>query len=393
MNAKKQIVAAVLLALAGAMQAAEYVTVDNPGNPADSGTGYGAVNYAYQISKTEVSVAEYQASGAGNGNENYWNDGIRTLGSAAPATYVCWYEAAQYCNWLTTGDIFSGAYQLDSEGFVTNVMTRAQILADGGLFYVLPTEDEWYKAAFYNGSGYSLYANGTDTVPGTSDARYANTGPWVAGSGTTEQNNNTYDMMGNVWEWTESAWDGTLNDMSENIVIRGGAYDSNGTPLSSSARYWEDPLIADANVGFRVVAIPEPATTALLGMGSLGIFGVRRLRRKGLGGFFDFSRMGLPLMFMPVQPAVAAEEPVRDIGEIFWRWQARLTKKFARLPQKTSDLLLALLVPEIFVRSACPDCDTLNIRRSHHSLGKWARRFHLKRYVCKDCGRRFISGA
>jgi len=34
-----------------------------------------------------------------------------------------------------------------------------------GTIYVIPTEDEWYKAAYYAGSGYSLYAFGTDTAP------------------------------------------------------------------------------------------------------------------------------------------------------------------------------------------------------------------------------------
>ncbi len=68
-----------LVALCGMAQAA-LVTIGNAGNAADTDTGYGAVGYTYQISATEVTIAEFTASGAGNGNENWWNDGTRTVG-------------------------------------------------------------------------------------------------------------------------------------------------------------------------------------------------------------------------------------------------------------------------------------------------------------------------
>ncbi|MEY4243206.1 MAG: hypothetical protein RLZZ245_791 [Verrucomicrobiota bacterium] len=38
----------------------DYISVGNPGNAADS-TGYGAVTYAYQIGKYEVTNAQYTA--------------------------------------------------------------------------------------------------------------------------------------------------------------------------------------------------------------------------------------------------------------------------------------------------------------------------------------------
>ena len=96
-----------LVGLCGMAQAA-FVTIGNAGNAADT-SGYGAVGYTYQISATEVTIAEFQqAIGAGNGNENLWNDGTRTAGTNAPAN-VSLYEAMQYCNWLTSGNISNGA--------------------------------------------------------------------------------------------------------------------------------------------------------------------------------------------------------------------------------------------------------------------------------------------
>ena len=80
-----------------------------------------------------------------------------------------------------------------------------------GTIYVLPSEDEWYKAAYLksDGSGYTLYATGDSVPTAGTGANYngANSAPWNVGSGTAE-NNGTYDMGGNVWEWGESAFAG-----------------------------------------------------------------------------------------------------------------------------------------------------------------------------------------
>jgi formylglycine-generating enzyme required for sulfatase activity len=284
------IIAAVALSL-GSGQVAQadlirgidmgFVDIGHAGNAADSTTTYGAVNYNYRIATYEVTIDQLVKVRAmdnrvGDGDENYWNTGGRTVGTNAPAVRISWNGAAGFCNWLTTGDALMGAYQFDGDGNLTNMMTRAQILAAGGTFYVLPTEDEWYKAAFYTGSGYSLYANGTGTAPvaGTS-ANYNNVigSAWVVGSGGTMEQNGAYDMMGNVWEWIETA-EGT------NRVLRGGAYGSGESALVSTSHAWDNPLNQDINVGFRVVAIPEPATALLFGIGVAGVWMVRRNKQQ-----------------------------------------------------------------------------------------------------------------
>jgi formylglycine-generating enzyme required for sulfatase activity len=267
-----------LLSAAGMTQAA-MVTIGDAGNAADS-TGYGAVGYSYQISATEVTIAEFTASGAGDGNENYWNDGVRTVGTAAPASYISLYEAMGYCNWLTSGDINNGAYQFS--GGVYQSTDRASAVTTYGTVYALPTEDEWYKAAYYTGNSgdlWSLFANGTDTIPthGTTDGwNYYNNGyvngdpnyTWTTGYGGEEQNG-TYDMMGNVWEWMETSGG----------VLRGGGYDASEFYLRSSDRHNYDPSVVEINIGFRVVAIPEPATAMLLAIGG-GIAWLARLKQR-----------------------------------------------------------------------------------------------------------------
>jgi formylglycine-generating enzyme required for sulfatase activity len=266
------IVAAVLAGLAP-LADASFLTIGNPGNPADprimsDGTsGYGHVQYTYQIMSYAVTNAQ-------------WNAFIQSIGSAQTSTYtgdnkpvqnVSWYQAAQYCNWLTTGNPYKGVYQFDDNGLFEGA-DREQALLDypDKLVYALPTEDEWHKAAYYDPvtDSYTLYANGSDLppVPGA-DAMYAQTrpytGPWNVNDGAEEQNG-TYNMMGNIWEWTETA-------LGSYRVLRGGAFDSPDPYVLSSAyrHYIAVPHGQFDNVGFRVVIIPEPAGLTLLLSGGL----------------------------------------------------------------------------------------------------------------------------
>jgi len=257
------------------------VTIGGTEVAADSATGYGAVNYSYRISQYEVTGAEFGAAVAddpniGNSNPNTGNK---------PAEYVSWYEAVKYCNWLTSGDAYLGAYAHSGGSFMG--IDRAGAIATYGTVYVLPTEDEWYKAAYWRNDvndQWSLYAHGTDTEPthGTTEGwnyrhgtyGYAYGGDtWEVGYGAQEQNG-TYDMMGNVWEWTESDYDASRK------APRGGGYGNNPTKLSSAFHGGGYPDQEYGATGFRVAVIPEPATVLLFGIGGAGAWMLRRNRKK-----------------------------------------------------------------------------------------------------------------
>ncbi len=232
MCSKRKIVGGVAFGLS-LMAQAGYVTIGDAGNKADK-NGHGSVGYEYKISTHEVNLTEFAKaveadSRVGNGNENYWNDGVRRVGEKGPASMVSWYEAAKYCNWMTSGNAYKGAYGFDKDGKLTSVMSRKEILDSGSLYYVLPTEDEWYKAAYFRGplgsDLWSLYANGTDEAPkaGKEGSNYNNVlkepnCTWEIG-GALEQND-TYNMMGNVWEWLEGD---PLASGGEGF-FRGGSY-------------------------------------------------------------------------------------------------------------------------------------------------------------------------
>lgn len=79
---------------------------------------------------------------------------------------------------------------------------------------------------------------------------------WAVGSGLQEQNG-TFDMMGNVWEWMEDADGGFLGGSYEELSF----YQGPGNTEPSAEFY---------SFGFRVVevgAVPEPSTALLLAAG------------------------------------------------------------------------------------------------------------------------------
>ena len=263
----------------------DFVTIANAGNAGDIRTvnpdsatpyGCGAVDYTYQIGKYEITNGQWNAfvsaAGAPTGNpSNAYDESAYWTGMDVPTTNVSWYEAAQFCNYLTSGDKSQGAYQLGTDESIA--IDRGSAISTYGIVYVIPTEDEWYKAAYYNGSGYSTYANGTDALPiaGVNSNYNHEVGqPWGIGNGMQEQNG-TYNLMGNVWEWNE-ALIGSFRG------LRGGSYDYHGSDfaLSSATRGGNNPNLEYFNLGFRIASVPEPCTLALM---SLGIFSLLKKRK------------------------------------------------------------------------------------------------------------------
>jgi len=278
---KKLVLCCVLvLAMSGVVSAdtirgidIDFVTIGNAGNAGDTRAeanpyNCGAVSSSYRIGKYEVTAAQWQTinTAAGIGDSGYWSGN-------QPVAEISWYDAAQFCNYLTSGNKYSGAYKFDISGNFLSI-DRVSSISTYGTTYVIPTEDEWYKAAYFkpNGSGYSLYANGLSTIP-TADKGwrwlYSDGYTWNVGSGTMEQNG-TFDMMGNVIEWNEAL-------IGSDRGVRGGSFGcSNDSPLASSFRYSVAPWWGGSwTVGFRVASVPEPASAVLLLLGA-GVFKRRR---------------------------------------------------------------------------------------------------------------------
>jgi sulfatase modifying factor 1 len=281
-------VTAALITSASATITMDWVNIGNAGNVADT-TTYGAVAYAYQIGKYEVTNAQYGAflSAKGSTNSNgIYNSimssyGITQSGSSSsfiysvtsgfeqkPVVYVSWYDAARFANWMMNGqgngDMETGAYTLNGNS--------GTILKSSGASVWLPSENEWYKAAYYKAANtsYSLYPNGQNTIT-QADANYGSIASTDVGTYSADPSSyGTFDQGGNVWEWNDKVSDSSRGN-------RGGSWDFFDFGLTSSFPIISDPTKESKDFGFRVAsssiaAVPEPSgllTTAALVASSL----------------------------------------------------------------------------------------------------------------------------
>ena len=284
---------AALASSASASITMDYVSVGHAGNAADS-TGYGAVAYAYQIGTYEVTNAQYgaflNAKGASNSgaiyNAGMASYGITQTGSSGsfsysvttalanrPVVHVSWFDAARFANWMMNGQ---GGNDMETGAYTLNGATSGIITANIGAQVYLPSENEWYKAAFYNAANasYSLYPNGQSGIV-TGDANYDTSGSTDVGSYSEDASSyGTFDQGGNVWEWNDAVISGSTRG------LRGGSWGDDGGFLHSLTRYGDVPTLENYFVGFRVARVASvPETTSIvLTMLASGMMLIRRKR-------------------------------------------------------------------------------------------------------------------
>jgi formylglycine-generating enzyme required for sulfatase activity len=319
------VVAAMVLVAAGAVQAdvfnlggvrdlvtgtwtglasLETVPVGNPGNAVDI-TGYGPVAYSYSIGKYDVTAGQYTAflnavaktdtyglynPGMADPITQYvWGCGIQRTGSSGsyaysvsstyanrPVNYVSFGDTMRFANWLQNGQP-TGAQSLstteDGAYYVNGATTNSRLLTVARRTtwqWAVTSENEWYKAAFYDpnkagGAGYWGFATGGNSID-TSMANYGDSvgHPSDVGSYPYASPYGTFDQSGNVWQWNE----GTMGSYRG---MRGGDFEEYANELAGS--YWNSntPSGEYYSMGFRVSEVPEPATLSLLALGGLAI--------------------------------------------------------------------------------------------------------------------------
>jgi formylglycine-generating enzyme required for sulfatase activity len=84
---------------------------------------------------------------------------------------------------------------------------------------------------------------------------------------------------GNVWEWSETAFDGVNSSSTEVRAFRGGSWQLAEDDMRSTDRLDNSPTDEGMGIGFRVAAVPEPSTYALLLMTGAGALWFARRRR------------------------------------------------------------------------------------------------------------------
>ena len=237
--------------------------------PATTRTGFGSVGHVYQIGKYEVTAGQYTeflnavAKADPNGLYNTaMGDPVGSLGAniqrtgsspnysysvAAdwanrPVNYVSFWDAARFANWLHNGQPTGPQGPGTTEdGAYHDVGNQTLFGRNAGAKFFIPTEDEWYKAAYHDktaglAASYFDYPTGTNAVPGNDITETTNPGnnanyyisDYAIGSpyyrtvvGEFELSDSpygTFDQGGNVWEWNETAV------TSSSRGLRGGSF-------------------------------------------------------------------------------------------------------------------------------------------------------------------------
>jgi formylglycine-generating enzyme required for sulfatase activity len=296
----------------------EFVEVGNPGNELDPEDGdevvngvqnLGSIAESFHIGKYEVTNAQYVeflnavAKRDDNGlfHNNMESDtrgGITQSGSSPnlaytfksnmhnkPVIYVSFLNACRFCNWLHNGrpsgfqdatTTEDGAYNLtDSVAITNNTLGR-----NPGARFFLPSENEWYKAAFhqpaieggdadnywaYTTQSNSAASKATADVQGYISNPISHVENWDFEADWNGQNGNVttvgsggvgsasfygaFDMGGNVSEWTDTIIIDAIRNGRRN---RGGNWKGGENALRN--RYWSWGWLTyqDEGLGFRV---------------------------------------------------------------------------------------------------------------------------------------------
>ncbi|NWG35432.1 MAG: SUMF1/EgtB/PvdO family nonheme iron enzyme [Chloroflexi bacterium] len=158
-----------------------------------------------------------------------------------PVVNVSWNDAQTYCQWL------NGQIQ-NSEFKILNLEIR------------LPTEAEWEKAARGEFGFEWPWGNEFDKNKcNSSEGGKKGTTPVGAYSPAGDSPYGAADMVGNVWEWTQSLWKGypyNVSDGREDIkagggrVVRGGSFLNTSRVARCASRYRFNPAFRLPRSGF-----------------------------------------------------------------------------------------------------------------------------------------------
>jgi formylglycine-generating enzyme required for sulfatase activity len=256
----------------------DFVTIGNPGNTNDT-TGYGGVSYNYQIGTYTISQNQVNAAASNGLLGMPTGDWI----GDQPATSISWYQAAAFVNWLNTIQGYTPAYNLtySNGSYSMALWPTNQAWTNGGTnlyrnancVYFLPSENEWYKAAYYdpnknNGAGgYWPYPTGSSNAP-TAVASGISAGTAVYNNVVSVPASvyksggfspyGTMGQGGNAWQWMEGAYSGINTNAAANRLDRSGDWVDPAFAMQSSNRNSgsaHPPSLTQNVLGFRVARI------------------------------------------------------------------------------------------------------------------------------------------
>jgi len=208
------------------------------------------------------------------GTEPWRDKSYATANSSHGVSYVCWYDAVEFCNTLSEQEGLRPCYRLSSiERENDGTIDSAEVApVSSGTGYRLPTEAQWEYACragtttrFCFGDDesklgdYAWFDHNANDV----DEEYAHpVGQKKANAW------GLYDMHGNVWEWCDDWYDedyyedSPVDDPSGPTtgayrVFRGGGWRYGARYCRSASRGRNTPGGRSRYLGFRIALVPS----------------------------------------------------------------------------------------------------------------------------------------
>jgi serine/threonine protein kinase/formylglycine-generating enzyme required for sulfatase activity len=224
------------------------------------------IDLAYDIGMTEVTVGQFRRflEKGKRGDNNAHHAMQADLDPNAPIAKVTWYEAVEYCNWLSKVEGLAAdqwCYLPNAQDQFSHGMKIVPLsLRRTG--YRLPTEAEWEYACRAGATTSRCYGDADFLLPRY--ARYAEFGDekYTPVAKLLPNAFGLFDMHGNASEWCQDAhqlYGSRPNDESDDEIVRNETFrnvrgGSIYTPLRrirSARRFADRPTVSDGG-GFRI---------------------------------------------------------------------------------------------------------------------------------------------
>lgn len=286
----------------------ETVNVTDSGNPPDADTGRGAVDHEFAIGAYEITVGQYLGflnsvarvptspatkalwvkpmqdtasyvsagliarTGSGTDADPFVYTEIPDIALGASSSRrgilnISWFSAARFANWLQNGA--TAAASTETGAYTLNGATSGVIARNPGALWWIPTEDEWYKAAYYDptkpgDNKYWEYPTRSDALPtgeafpgGVNSANYNAAMPELkkitpTGAYTSSVSHyGTYDQAGLLWEWNDAVYQ-DFEGVPTTRGLRGGSWSLGMINVSKFGPRDYEPTYDDDDTGFRL---------------------------------------------------------------------------------------------------------------------------------------------